>query len=323
VGAGNLIDLIKLKTFLVVAATNSFTLAAARLGYSQSSVTTHIQILERELGVSLFDRMAKRVTLTEVGCQLAGYAQRLLDLAEEARDSIRKRENVPGPVRLSAPEAVISYCLPPAIMQFQWRRPGALLSVACRSDSKAQLAEVLDGAVDLAIVVGEQAHAASLTSLRLAEEEMLIVRSAGYRSLLWQLDWNEMALARMIIPERTSNFRPLLDRVLNKAGVALDNVIELGTLEAAKRCALSGMGLAVLPRMSILSELNERRLVPVRWPGPAPAPTIAIDVVRHREKWASPAVLAFWELLQEAFSYDRQLAGLELAGHTDSAAALL
>ena len=84
------LDLLKLKTFQVVAATTNFTRAAAKLGYSQSSVTTHIQALERELGVPLFKRVSRKAVLTDAGQRALEYANRLLALAEEAKAAVQK-----------------------------------------------------------------------------------------------------------------------------------------------------------------------------------------------------------------------------------------
>jgi DNA-binding transcriptional LysR family regulator len=73
-----------------VAEANSFTRAAAELGYSQSSVTMHVRALEEELGVSLFDRVGRGVILTEVGRCTFDYAGRLLALAEETKAAVHK-----------------------------------------------------------------------------------------------------------------------------------------------------------------------------------------------------------------------------------------
>jgi DNA-binding transcriptional LysR family regulator len=82
-----MLDLKKLHTFQVAAATSSFTRAAVELGCCQSSVTVHIKALEDELGVSLFERSrsSKTVILTDVGRRLLDYAGRLLALAEETK----------------------------------------------------------------------------------------------------------------------------------------------------------------------------------------------------------------------------------------------
>jgi DNA-binding transcriptional LysR family regulator len=86
-----MLDLQHLETFRVLAATNNFTRAAAKLGYCQSTVTTHIIALERELGVSLFNRnrFSRTVVLTEEGRQALEYAGRLLALADETKTVVQ------------------------------------------------------------------------------------------------------------------------------------------------------------------------------------------------------------------------------------------
>lgn len=89
-----MIDLRHIRTFCAVTETSSFTLAATRLGCSQSTVTTHIQALESELGARLFDRsrFAKDVALTESGQQTLIYSRQLLELAEQVPALIHQRE---------------------------------------------------------------------------------------------------------------------------------------------------------------------------------------------------------------------------------------
>ena len=89
-----MLDLLHLKTFMVVATTKNFSRAAVQLGYSQSSVTHHIKELERELGgARLFDRFrfARTIILTDVGGRVYEYAKRLLALAEEAQAAAQSK----------------------------------------------------------------------------------------------------------------------------------------------------------------------------------------------------------------------------------------
>jgi len=88
-----MLDLRKLQTFQVAAATSNFTRAAAQLGYCQSSVTVHIKALEDELGVPLFERCrsSKTVILTNVGRQVLEYAGRLLALEEETKAAFQSK----------------------------------------------------------------------------------------------------------------------------------------------------------------------------------------------------------------------------------------
>jgi DNA-binding transcriptional LysR family regulator len=91
----NLLDLQHLMTFRTVVSTGTFTRAAVKLGYSQSSVSYQIQLLERSLGLSLFKRgRFAKIVLTEAGCCVLEHSGRLLMLAEETRAAILKANTV-------------------------------------------------------------------------------------------------------------------------------------------------------------------------------------------------------------------------------------
>ena len=99
-------ELRQLETFRAVASTLSFTRAASALGYAQSSVTAQIQALEGELGVALFDRLGRRVALTDAGQRLVEYAERLLTLAEKARSALAEGAEPSGTLQDRTAEAL-------------------------------------------------------------------------------------------------------------------------------------------------------------------------------------------------------------------------
>jgi DNA-binding transcriptional LysR family regulator len=294
-----MLDLLKLKTFLVVAATSSFTRAAAQLGYSQSSITTHIQSLEHELGVSLFERFGRKVLLTEIGRQMLDYANRLLALAEEAKVAARERGNLSGPLSVGAPEAVITYRFPEVLRQFQALYPHIHLSIAPRSDSQTQVDEILDGTLDLAVVADELVQSDRLITTCLGSEEILIVKSPDYQFISSEfVRWEDFAAARVLLADKNCAFRLLFDRASDVVGFPPADTMELGTIEATKQCAIAGMGLAVLPRMAVTPELKGERLVSLPWPGTGFP--IYLQLIRHRERWASPALQALWRLSEQS-----------------------
>src|SRR5258708_38809041 len=108
-----------LATLRTLATTLNFTQTSALLGYVQSSVSAQIQELEAELGVVLFDRLNKRVILTDEGQRLLVYAEKLLNLAEEARTALLAKAEPTGAVTISAPETLCTYRLPPVLHQFR------------------------------------------------------------------------------------------------------------------------------------------------------------------------------------------------------------
>jgi DNA-binding transcriptional LysR family regulator len=101
----------------------SFTQAATQLGYVQSAVTSHVKALEDELGVRLFDRLRRRIVLTEAGSHLLDYADTILQLTDEATIVVRAGDEPAGPVTVSAPEALCAYRLPAVIRHLHARHP--------------------------------------------------------------------------------------------------------------------------------------------------------------------------------------------------------
>lgn len=295
-----MLDLQKLKTFQVVAATSNFTRAAAELGYSQSSVTMHIQALERELGAPLFDRAFRHVVLTEAGRRTLDYANRLLALAAEAKAAIHKEGEVNGPLAVSAPAALVAYRLPEVLREFQVLYPQVHLSLSTHPDTQAQVDALLQGDLDMAFVVGNATRSERLTVKPLGVEEILVVASPDYRTVAsGEMRLEDLAEEQILLTDRNCPFRQIFERVLTAAHVSLRNILELASMEALKQCALAGMGLAVVPRMAVTMELKHKTLVALPWPGLRFR--AHIQMLRHRRRMASPALLAFWGLTENAF----------------------
>ena len=295
-----MLDLLKLKTFRMVALTNSFTRAAVELGYSQSSVTTQIKALEKELGAPLFDRFTKKVALTEVGQRTSEYAGRLLALADETKAAVGKHGKPAGPLKVSAPESLLIYRLPDLLRQYQVEYPLVHLDLSSAGDPRSQATAVLDGAVDVAFAAGEVIQSERLTIEHLGEEDILIV-AAPHQALAKAeaVTWDHLARTQVLLTGRTCGYRAVFEHALEVVPVQLSEVLELTSIEAVKQCAIAGMGAAVLPRTAIALELQQRRLVPLRWTG---TPLVAYtQMLRHRERWMTPALEGLWTMAEKYF----------------------
>jgi len=307
-----MLDLLKLKTFRMVALTNSFTRAAVELGYSQSSVTTQIKALERELGAPLFDRFTKKVALTEVGQRTFEYAGRLLALADETKAAVSKHGKPSGPLKVSAPESLLIYRLPDLLRQYQVEYPLVHLDLSSLGDPRAQATAVLDGAVDIAFAAGDVVQSERLTIEHLGEEDILMV-AAPHHSLAKAeaVSWDQLARTQVLLTGRTCGYRAVFEHALEIGPVQLSEVLELTSIEAVKQCAIAGMGVAVLPRTAIAQELAQRRLVPVRWNG---TPLVAYtQMLRHRERWMTPALEGLWAMARKYFGVAQAPAGEAIA----------
>src|SRR6516164_11658521 len=151
-------ELLDLKTFAAVARCGGVTRAAGELNTVQSNVTNRIRALEAEIGVSLFERHARGMTLTDAGRRLLPYAQRLSALSREALLAARDDGLPKGPLAIGSMETTAAVRLPPLLADFHRRFPAVRLSL--RTAPTADLvAGVLDGSLDGAFVAGPIAHA--------------------------------------------------------------------------------------------------------------------------------------------------------------------
>lgn len=110
-------------TFLVVVEAGSFTRAAQQLDYAQSSVTAQIQALEAEIGLPLFDRIGRRIVLTDAGRRLLPFAQEISKIHEMAKNALRPEADMAGSLKIGAPESLAAFRLPEVIRHYRQRYP--------------------------------------------------------------------------------------------------------------------------------------------------------------------------------------------------------
>jgi DNA-binding transcriptional LysR family regulator len=147
----------QLKTFRVVAEQLSFTKAAEKLFMAQSSVSAQIRALESELQVMLFDRIGRRVFLTDAGERLLGYARRMESMTEEIQAEVKGEKYSSGSLTIRVPETIASVYMPEIIKRYHQDYPDVRLNFINCSD--LQLREELNsGRIDLAFLMTDAIH---------------------------------------------------------------------------------------------------------------------------------------------------------------------
>src|SRR5262245_46546601 len=173
-------ELRQLYTFRMVARTLNFSKAAEALDYAQSTVSAQIQTLEEELGVPLFDRLGKQVTLTSAGQSLLRYAEKILDLADEALSVISEREKLSGSLMINAPETLCAHRLPAVLRRFRECFPQVQLNLFY--DFSTDLARsIREGLVDLAFLLDKPLQAPDLIVESLVPEPLLLLAEPSHR----------------------------------------------------------------------------------------------------------------------------------------------
>ena len=281
-----------LNTFRTVAAELSFTRAAARLGYVQSAVTSHIKALEDELGVRLFDRLGRRIMLTHAGSQLLSYAGQILQLADEATAMISQAGEPTGPVIVSAPEVLCAYRLPPVIRELHRQHPG--IQLLFRSNPTGALDSGLqhalaDGDIDAAIVLDENlASTDSLNVERLTSEPLVVVAAPqhplAHAPAIGPADLDGVPV---LLTEKGCGYRRVFERALHSTGARPAIAGEFISGETVKCCVEAGTMIGVLAHISVASELATGRLIALPWNGPPL--TLSSYLVAHQQRSVSPA----------------------------------
>jgi DNA-binding transcriptional LysR family regulator len=290
-------ELRQLATFRMLATTLNFTQTAVLLGYVQSSVTAQIQALEAELGVALFDRLNKRVVLTDAGQRLLIYAEKLLSLAEEAQTSVAEDGEPKGAVTMSAPETLCTYRLPAVWNQFRATFPH--IQVHFRPLPVSELRRsVLEGRVDVAFLLEEPLQATGLVVEPLIRESLLVIAPPDHpllqRTVVTPADLEDEPV---LLTEVGCSYRNLFKRTLAVAGVYPKTNLELNSVEAIKQCVMVGMGITVLPAVAVQLEVSQGRLVALPWN--IPGFEVVTQMIWHKDKWQSPALKAFLSLSRE------------------------
>jgi DNA-binding transcriptional LysR family regulator len=295
-----MLDLLKLETFRMVANTRSFTRAGAELGYSQSSITAHIQALEREVGAPLFERsrFSREIALTEVGRRTLEYAGRLLALAHETSIAIHSQSEPGGHLKVCANSMLLAYRLPTLLRKYQVRHPQVKLGISSWSDPRILAGSVVNGAADIAFMLDEPISSERVVAESLGREKILVVCSPEHRlaALTGGLPLEELTHSEALFSDMNCSVRMLFERALAAAGVRIENTIEAGSVEAVKRCAMAGIGFGVLPCCAVEPELAAGELVAIPLRGVELA--LEIQMVRSAKSWISPALRALWELAQ-------------------------
>jgi DNA-binding transcriptional LysR family regulator len=285
----------QLQMFVALAEELNFTRTAERLHTVQSNVTSHVRHLEEELGVQLFDRYPRRVALTDAGARFLPYAQRVLTTVDEARRTMQFGDEPAGPLRIGAPESILTYRLPLALRRFRQRHPHVTLMLRPYVDWP--LAQPLQsGEFDLAIRIADAITEKTLGSRRIGAERIVLV-AAPEHSLTQRTTVRPRDLSgqHLLLTEEGCAYRKKFERILNARAVKPQDVGEFASVEAIKQCATLGMGIALLPEIVVAAEIRTGALCVLPWRGPDVS--MSTHVVWHKARSMTRAMSGFLETL--------------------------
>lgn len=286
-------DTASLRAFLAVATAQSFSQAAVHLHLTQPAVSKRIAAIENELKARLFDRIGKKVALTEAGRALLPRAQHILD---EIADSRRLLANLSGAIagRLSIATShhIGLHRLPPVLRAYHTAHPNVELDLRFM-DSEAACTAVARGEIELGIVTLPPEPKTPLVVLPLWDDPLAIV-IAKKHALARKRHIDLAALAKLpaILPGHGTYTRDILEHTFAALSVPLHTRMSTNYLETIKMLVSVGLGWSVLPR----SMINKSELRVIHLKGVQPHRTLG--VVQHRARTLSNAGRAMVNTLE-------------------------
>lgn len=240
------VELSDLLVFQSVAQAGGVTRAAARLHRVPSNVTTRVRQLEQALGVRLFAREKRQMSLTAQGEVLLDYAERILALARQAEEALHGTRPM-GRLRLGTMESTAATRLPVPLSEYNGRYPQVAIELRM-GPTRELLAAVAAGALDAALVADKVADP-RLAFIALYEEELVLVAERKQGRVR-----SSASIANLCALTFASgcSYRQRLEGWLAQAGIAPRQIIELSSYHAILGCVVAGMGVALVPR-SLLS----------------------------------------------------------------------
>jgi len=292
-------DIKQLQTFLTASDTLSFTQTAQLLDYAQSTITAQIKSLEEELGVVLFERLGKRITLTEEGKRLQQYAQKMLDLDMEMKKAMLN-EHEQAVLKIGAQESQCVYRLPSILQQFQKSHPQ--VKIIFKPVHTTEIAKDLlqSGHLDVAFITDIYRETPMLHRERLLQEQLVFV-TAPTDDNFGKVVFSSQQLINetLLLTESGCSYRNQLEIQLQQEGALPYQMIEFASIEAIKQCVMAGLGISFLPKMVVEKELENHRLKELTTT--MNLAEIFTDIAWHKNKHISPYLADFIEIAMKSY----------------------
>ncbi len=287
----------QLRTFCSVASLLSFNLAAKRLHYAQSSVSAQIQALEEELDVKLFDRLGRRILLTDAGSRLLEYAEKILDLADETIADLANENTPSGTLTIRVPETFAVHRLPPILKRFHQLYPKVRLRFTTCAYEGLQK-DLRKGIINLAFLLTDSIIANDLKAEAVGVESLVIVAHPDNPlNKQKSVQTKDLAKETLILSKVDCAYRRLFQEIIDRDETKWDTILELNSVAAIKHCIMEGIGITIIPRVAVEKEISRGQLAIIPWS--EGEIEIALLMIQYKEKWISPTMKAFMNVVRE------------------------
>lgn len=282
-------------SFLKITETNSFSKAADALGYTQSNVTMQIKQLETELGTILFDRIGKRITLTENGKLFLRYANEIISSIDNAKHALSDSLVPSGEIRIGILESICITYLPEIITRFHRQYPA--VNTIIKIGTFEELSTLLNtNQIDLLWTFDEPISNNNWIKELVYPNQICIIASPT-NSIFneKELSLESLASKTFIFTENDCSYGNVFRQLLISSKIPFNTFMEIGNTEIIKKFVAADLCLSVLPKFTIQTELKTGaiQIVPIS----EFQLVMYGQVFYHKNKWVSQTMKAFLSVL--------------------------
>jgi DNA-binding transcriptional LysR family regulator len=289
-------------TFKTILETGSFQKAAEKLNYSKSTITFQMQQFEQELSVKLFEKIGRKMIVTQAGKELLPHIDTVIDTISIIEGYGKRTNELSGELSISMPESLLNYKIQRSLSLFREQAPNVCLSFQTQN-CLAIREQILNGTIDFGVHYEVGGYDSNIYKENLAEFELALICCPGIK----EQDKDFITLHQrkslcLLTDDRNSIFFSMFSQYLLEQDIVIHNVVELNSIEAIKRSVASNLGVAILPRFTVEQELKVGTLNELDTKMKNKK-VIAI-FAHHNNKWISPAMSLFMQLVRENFNID-------------------
>lgn len=293
-----IMDMKNINTFIYTAELGSFTKAAELLGYSQSTVSFQIRQLEEELGTVLFERINRTVALTDRGKEILRYAHRMKQLAGEMQEMVQPKQEVRGHLRIAMSDSLCEEIAEKLFLLLQQKYPEVTMKIVIAgTDEMFRLLN--QNQVDFVYTLDRHIYHSDYVIVTESREAVHFV--TGYQNRLSrkkQILLEDLICQPFILTEKEMSYRKLLSEYLASRSLEIQPVFEVGNTELICRMLEKNTSaVSLLPDYVTEKAAREKRLV--RLDVKDFQLEIWKQLLYHRDKWISPQMQAFMNVIKE------------------------
>ncbi len=286
-----------LVTFKTILEVGSFQKAADKLGYTQSTVTFQIKQLEEELALKLFEKIGRRMELTQAGKDIMPYIDMILQGAEQIGNYGKSLSEISGSLKLAIPDSILIYNMQPFMQAFTHEAPNVQLIVNSIQSGEINQS-IADGTADIGINCEKDSYPDSVVHKKLGKYKAVLVASPFVNSnLLDFITPHQRKPFSLICNEPDGYYQLDMDKYLYEKDILLNPPMKVQSIEAVKRCVMNNLGIAVVPTYSIWEELKNGSLMPIKTE--LDEKTYDSFYIYHKNKWLSPQMELALDLLKK------------------------